>query len=233
MSHRFYLEQPPVDGRATLSTAEGLHLVQVMRVGVGEEVTLFDGSGKEYRASVTQASKKGVILAVLEERAVSRESTVSVTLGVALPRGDRQAWLVEKATELGVTRLIPLQTKRGVAQPTDQASERLRRGVIEASKQCGRNTLMQVAEAQSWSDFIRSNSSSAARLIAHPGTSAIEETFWQSRPAAGFVFGVGPEGGLTDEEVEQARAAAWQLGTLGPRILRIETAALLLAARVS
>lgn len=233
MSHRYYLEQPPTDDRATLTSAEAHHLAHVMRGKVGEEVTLFDGDGHEFQARIERIGKHDVTLAVLSQASVDRELAVPITLGVALPRGDRQAWLVEKLVELGVTSLVPLETSRGVAQPTDKALERLRRGVIEASKQCGRNRLMQVADAQSWRDFVSHGDANTARLVAHPYADSIEPLFWTTPPAAGFLFAVGPEGGLTDEEVALAREQDWQIRSLGARILRIETAAIALAVWAS
>ncbi|MBL8830259.1 MAG: 16S rRNA (uracil(1498)-N(3))-methyltransferase [Planctomycetaceae bacterium] len=233
MSQRYYLEQPPVDDRATLTTTEAHHLAHVMRGKVGEQVTLFDGVGHEFQARIERIGKHDVTLAVLSQASVDRELAVPITLGVALPRGDRQAWLVEKLVELGVTSLVPLETARGVAQPTDKALERLRRGVIEASKQCGRTRLMQVVDAQTWRDFVSQGDVNAARLVAHPYAPAVETTFWTAPPSAGFLFAVGPEGGLTDDEVESAREQGWQVGALGERILRIETAAMVLAVWAS
>jgi 16S rRNA (uracil1498-N3)-methyltransferase len=233
MSHRYFIEQPPLDNRATLTTAEAHHLAHVMRGKVGEEVTLFDGDGHEYQAQIERIGKHDVTLAVLSVQDVDRELAVSITLGVALPRGDRQAWLVEKLVELGVKTLVPLETARGVAQPTDKALERLRRGVVEASKQCGRNRLMQVSDAQSWREFVNQTDSHAARLVAHPYAPAVASSLWTSAPPAGYVLAVGPEGGLTDDEVELARQANWQVGAIGERIMRIETAAIALAVWAS
>lgn len=233
MSQRFYLAQPPLADRATLTDTEAHHLAHVMRARVGDEVTLFDGLGHEFLARVERIGKHDVTLAVLSSQAVDRELRVPVTLGVALPRGDRQAWLVEKLVELGVTQLVPLETARGVAQPTDKALERLRRGVIEAAKQCGRNRLMEVADAQSWREFIAGKSLNAARLIAHPYAPSLQVSFWTEPMTTRFVIGVGPEGGLTDEEVEVAQQSGWTIAALGERILRIETAAVALAAWAS
>ena len=159
---------------------------------------------------------------------------------MALPKGDRQKWLVEKLVELGVARLVPLETAHGVAQPMESALERLRRGVIEASKQCGRNRLMEIAEPKAWGEFLAAGGSAACRLVAHPAgtpnggtrftrpTLLVEPTLLQDATVA-----VGPEGGFTAEEVATAVARGWQTVNLGPRILRVETAAVALAARLT
>src|SRR5262245_908029 len=126
MSHRFFCQQPPSAAGAILEGAEAHHLLNVMRLAVGDEVTLFDGSGREVTARIRRAARDRVELDVVEKSAVDRELPFELVLGVALPKGDRQRWLVEKSVELGVTRLVPLQTHRGVAQPAASALERLR-----------------------------------------------------------------------------------------------------------
>src|SRR5262245_53662296 len=149
MSERFFIAAPITDEQAILDGPEAHHLAHVMRAQAGQTVTLFDGSGYEFVAEIKAISKREVQLTIVERREANRESPVKLTLAVALPKGERQRWLIEKAVELGVTGLIPVQTERGVAQPSETALERLRRGVIEASKQCGRNRLMEIHPAQS------------------------------------------------------------------------------------
>src|SRR4029078_8817654 len=127
-----------------LQGAEAHHLAQVMRAKCGDEVCLFDGSGFEFRASIRKIGRVEVEFEIVESRQVDREMARHITLAVSLPKGDRQRWLVEKTTELGVARLVPLVTRYSVAQPVGNATTRLRRAVIEASKQCGRNRLMEI-----------------------------------------------------------------------------------------
>jgi len=144
MSERFFVAPPIAGDFAELRGDEARHLAATMRARSGDEVVVFDGSGAEFRARVLSVGKSSVKLEIIERGEISRELPRPVTLAVALPKGERQKWLIEKATELGVSRIIPLVTEHGVAQPTEQAIERLRRGVIEASKQCGRNRLMDI-----------------------------------------------------------------------------------------
>ena len=164
-----------------------------------------------------------VELAVAFREDIDRELPWSLVFGAALPKGERQKWLVEKAVELGVGRLVPLETARGVAQPVEQALARLRRTVVEASKQCGRNRLMEIAAPQRLAEFVASAPPMALRLLAHPKTSASP---FMPCVSAGVTAAVGPEGGFTDEEVALAMAGGWKMIDLGPRILRVETAAL-------
>jgi 16S rRNA (uracil1498-N3)-methyltransferase len=233
VSDRFFSPQPITGERVTLDGPEAHHLLHVMRAKVGERVTLFDGSGAEFDAEITGCGRSQVDVRVLARREVDRELPFELIVGVSLPKGDRQKWLVEKLTELGVTELVPLMTERGVAQPTDSALERLERSVIEAAKQCGRNRLMRIAKPQAWLDWVHAESDGleTRRLFAHPdGTSIATDDLCVSRPTR---FAIGPEGGFTDAEVAAAIAAGWQSVELGARILRVETAAVAVAAVVA
>jgi 16S rRNA (uracil1498-N3)-methyltransferase len=226
MSDRYFVDSPIAADRAVLSGAEAHHLLHVMRAAPGSQVTLFDGTGWEFEAVVQRTGRAEVELAIVSRQQIDREAAIALTLGVTLPKGERQKWLVEKATELGVARLVPLQTERAVAQPGENGLERLRRGVIEASKQCGRNRLMEIAGPQTWEKFLAGNNQAACRLVAHVGATA-RPAFG---PCAAIIAAVGPEGGFTDDEVALAVSQGWQMVGLGPRTLRVETAALALAA---
>jgi 16S rRNA (uracil1498-N3)-methyltransferase len=131
-------------------------------------------------------------------------------------------------TELGVGAFVPLSTERSVVQPREAKLERLQRHVIEASKQCGRNALMRVHPLTDWRAFCRQADLPARRLLAQPGGERLEG----GAPPQDTVFAVGPEGGFTDAEVAQARDAGWRIIDLGPRILRVETAAIVLSSLV-
>lgn len=227
MSDRFYLPTPPTDGHAVIDGPEAHHLLHVMRAQPGDEVTLFDGQGAEYTASVEKCGRSEVLLAVGERTEVDRELGVRITVGVALPKGDRQKWLVEKLTELGASRLVPLSTERSVADLKGKSLEKLRRGVIEASKQCGRNTLLQIDEPQPLAGFIAS--ATGTRWIAHPSGDPLGAQSVSDQVS----LLIGPEGGFTDEEVAAAVEQGWQCVGLGPSILRIETAALALVTVVA
>ncbi len=231
MTQRYFVDKPIGQEKVTLSGSEAHHLLHVMRAKPGDQVILFDGSGNEFPAQIEVLHRSEADLVVLGRESVDRELPCPVILGVALPKGDRQRWLVEKVVELGVSKLIPLETTHSVAQPTDKTLERLRRAVIEASKQCGRNRLMEIATPRSWDDFLNSASDAPIRLVAHPSPESQPPSI--PNPTSGPVaLAIGPEGGLSDEEVAQATRRGWRPTTLGSRILRIETAALALAALV-
>jgi len=229
MSERFFLESPPKEDLVEFPEAESSHIARVMRLAPGDQVGAFDGRGNEFKIELVDVNKKRVRGRVIHATALSRESSVVVTLAVALPKGERQRWLIEKCVELGVSKLVPLITKRGVAQPVEKAIERLRRAVIEASKQCGRNHLMQVEQGTTLKELLSQLSPEDTNLILHPSG---DQTAWQPDATQSVVGLIGPEGGFSEEEVEQATSAGCLSVSFGPRILRVETAALALAARL-
>lgn len=236
MADRYFISSPITGGRARLIDDEARHLTQVMRAKPGDEIVVFDGSGDEWSARIASIDRNAVELELLEHRGDDRESAIALTLAVALPKGDRQRWLVEKAVELGVRRLVPLVTQRGVAQPVEKALGRLRRAVIEASKQCGRNRLMEISEPLTWDQWCAAEpNASHAKLVADP-RAAHSLSGWLA--TAGKDFGnisaaIGPEGGFSEAELDFAHAHGWLAVGLGPRILRVETSAICIAATVA
>jgi len=228
MSRRFYAPQNWDQSPLRLEDDEAHHLRHVLRLGVGDEVIVFDGRGIEATARIVTVTKSAAELMLLERRPGPAESPVALTLATAVPKGDRFSWLVEKATELGITRLIPLSTDRTVVEAGAGKLERLRKTIIAASKQCGRARLMELTELMAWSDFVEQEIPHGDTYIADPsGDHCDFAALTVSRPV---LLVVGPEGGFTEFELESACDAGASLISLGPRILRIETAAVALAA---
>lgn len=230
MPRRFFFPGPLKTGRLRLDGAEAHHLVHVLRISAGQNVTFFDGLGTEARAEVTAITEGGVELNVGELQSADTESTVDLTLAAAVPKGDRFDWLIEKATELGVRRFVPLVTHRSVVNPGEGKLDKMRRTIVEASKQCGRSRLMELAPPSSWLEFVERDFSAAECWVADPAGEAFQMS--AVFMAAPVVVAVGPEGGFTDGELELATKAGARLVSLGSRILRIETAALAAAALV-
>jgi len=228
MPDRYYSAEPIQGTSATLSGNEAHHLLHVMRAKPGLQLTVFDGQGGEYEAEIAQCGRSVVELTLGPKQEIERELSFRLTLAVALPKGDRQRWLIEKAVELGVSRLVPLQTARSVAEKK-QVSSKLERYIIEASKQCGRNRLMQLAPPQELAELF-SQKESGLRILAHPGGTPFAELNLNSTDD--HMLAIGPEGGFTDEEVAQATNAGWRTVGLGERILRLETAAIALVSAV-
>jgi 16S rRNA (uracil1498-N3)-methyltransferase len=229
MSERFFLDAPPRAGHAELSGDEARHLARVLRAKVGDTVSVFDGRGRAWSARIATLGRDRVGLELgtaVEETPPSR----MLTLAVALPKGDRQKWMVEKITELGSTRLVPLVTTRGVAEATPAAVQRLLRSSIEACKQCGRNTLLEIGAPLTVAEVLAARDAAALAVVADPEGAPFGPML--AGHAGAILALVGPEGGFTTGELEMAAAAGCRPVTLGPHVLRVETAAVALAAGI-
>ncbi len=220
MADRFFTAEPLGPGEFVLSGPDAHHLAGVRRFGPGDRVTLFNGDGREYPAEVLAADRKHVSLNITVAVEVDREFPFEVVVASAVPKGDRADYLVEKLTELGATRFVPLVTARSVVVP--KSVEKFERAVIEASKQCGRNRLMPVEPPEKWEVFARRTDLPPGKFLLH--TADAEPPSPANLPG-GVVFAVGPEGGFAPEEVAAGLAAGWRPLSLGPRVLRVETAA--------
>jgi 16S rRNA (uracil1498-N3)-methyltransferase len=228
MSHRFFVNHPISGPNARITADEAHHLRHVMRVRRHQVVELFDGTGQEYVGEVIDIGRDWVELSIKSSERVDRELGGELIVGVAMPKGERQKFLVEKLVELGATALVPLHSARSVAQVGDGARCRLQRMVIEASKQCGRNQLMRIEEpADCPAYFARPDL--GTKVIATPAGGPLHEVSWRW-PVS---IAVGPEGGFTDEELSLAQDHRWHATSLGSRILRVETAAIFLTAIAS
>ena len=223
MADRFYCPGPWRGSHAVLDGDEARHLARVRRVGVGGRVALFDGRGLAATAEVVTVDRDRVELVILKVEPPGGELSGCLTLATAVPKGERFDWLVEKATELGVARLVPIRAERSSVDPRPTKLDRLRRLAVEACKQSGRSRLMEIAEAVDWAEWLATGERDAAsKLVAHPGGGPIGCGI---DLAAGVVVAIGPEGGFTGAELEAAAAAGYRAVGLGPTILRVETAA--------
>jgi 16S rRNA (uracil1498-N3)-methyltransferase len=227
VSDRFFHDGPLGLGDVSLEGPEAHHLATVRRFVAGDAVTLFNGDGREYLAQIVDAEKKRVTLRVTAIESPNREIGFALHIASALPKGDRGDFLIEKLTELGVTDFTPLSTERAIVKPHEAKTDKLRRAVIEASKQCGRNVLMRIHPPAQWVNWCVQQS--GRRLIAHPGQKTENRG---QRTEASVTVAIGPEGGFSDGEVQTALAAGWELFSLGPRILRVETAAIAAAVLI-
>ncbi len=236
MPDRYYSSEPIEGPAVTLRDNEAHHLLHVMRAKPGFELVVFDGNGGEFAAVVAACQRSTVELSVGERQDIERELPFELTLAVSLPKGDRLRWLLEKCVELGVTRFLPLHTTRSIGNSSGGSKKepgaKLARYVIEASKQCGRNRLMEIANPIAWPALL-TETNYMRHLLAHPGGQPLAEINCQTNKGNDLLLVVGPEGGFTDEEVSQAVGAGWEVVSLGERILRIETAALALVSAIT
>jgi 16S rRNA (uracil1498-N3)-methyltransferase len=235
MTARYYAPHLTGGDSCELDGAEFHHLTRVMRARPGDQIVLFDGAGHAADAEVVDLSKSRASLRILNRTRDVEEGPI-VVLATAVPKADRFRWLVEKATELGVSRLIPLQTARSITEPGSTKLEKMRATVVEACKQSGRNQLMTIDPFTEWQSFLSGAGAIGRLIVADPSGApcpTLREMSQRGEMKQGqrpLVIVIGPEGGLTDAEVTQAREAGGCCVSLGPRILRTETAAIALAA---
>lgn len=234
-SPRFLVPNIPDAGVVSLPEAESHHAVKVLRMKLGDRIELFDGTGYVADGNVAEIGRRDVAVGVTRKRFEPNDHSGRLALAVALPKGDRQRGTIEKLTELGADRLIPLETAYGVAEVTDRNAGRLERYSIEACKQSRRNRLMTISASMNIADFcaeIELLSQSGTRTwVLHPPddsnqTMTIKALTSQfvSEPLHGAVFAIGPEGGFSNDEIASMRLAGAQVLSLGDRILRVETA---------
>jgi 16S rRNA (uracil1498-N3)-methyltransferase len=226
---RVYVDEPLASGsRVTLGGSAAGHLTRVLRLRPGEALTLFNGTGGEFAAGIDTAHGGKVTAVVGEHLARERESGLELTLAQGVSRGERMDLVLQKATELGVTAVVPLLTERSVVRLDERQAQRKlahwRAIAIAACEQCGRNRLPQLTLPQGLGEFLRGPAAGAMRLLLSPmGTATLNDL---KSPASVVTVLIGPEGGLTDAEQEAAVAAGFTAVRLGPRVLRTETAAL-------
>jgi 16S rRNA (uracil1498-N3)-methyltransferase len=200
--------------------------VAVLRLREGDEVTLFDGRGGEYRARLERLRPAHTAARVLGWDAVERESGLEIGLALGISAAERMDYAVQKATEMGVTRIVPLSTARCVVRLSAARAERRLahwRGVVAAAcEQCGRNRLPSLGPVTVLADFLASEARGTRLLLAVDGERRLREV----QPDSGLTVLIGPEGGLTREERSRAVAQGFTPVRFGPRILRTDTAPL-------
>jgi 16S rRNA (uracil1498-N3)-methyltransferase len=219
------------DERVTLDRAASRHLVKVLRLQAGAEVSIFDGCGTEIQGRIVRASAAGVELALGQRHSMPLPPT-TITLLQSVPRGDRMDIIVQKTTELGVNRIVPVTSARGMVKPPPGKGRRWRAIAQEAARQSGRADVPEVADPLTLELAL-------AGAAAAGGTRLL---LWEEErdpplrqvlaqvPLVSVTLLVGPEGGFSETEVESARVQGFRAAGLGPRILRVETAALVAVA---
>jgi 16S rRNA (uracil1498-N3)-methyltransferase len=238
---RFYLPTlTESDRTVTLRGEEFHHLAQVLRLKPGDTVTLFDGKGQSYLGRIEALTQNEARVTIREKLKIGRESPLELVLGQGAAKADKMEFVIQKATELGVSRIIPLITSRTVVQLSGGGSarkiERWRRIALEAVKQCGRSRIPDVDEPQpfsevlkSWEGFLKLTpwEGSEPRPPTDEGKTArpLREVLRERGSQNKVILLIGPEGGFSFEEVDEARSAGFIPVSLGPRILRTETAA--------
>lgn len=229
--HRFYaLKSQFSDSQITIDGDESHHLTRVLRLREGNRVFVFDGEGAEWECEITAISKRETTLAVLNQLTDPVESPLDLTLAQSLVKGDKFDLVVQKATELGVTRIVPLITDHSDIKRAEERAEnrlqRWRRVSLEALKQCGRRRLVEIAEPISFGNFCESNSANHNLIFSERGGLSLNELAVRLQTANPLSISVASEGGWSERELQNAEANDFIAVHLGSRILRTETAAI-------
>ena len=225
---RVHVSEPLTAGhRHTIEGDAANHIMRVLRLERGDPLIVFDGRGGEYAARIEELRKAAVIIAVGDHSTVVRESPLSLTLAQGVSRGERMDWVVQKATELGVTRIIPVVTQRTVVKLDAKQAERKLlhwRGIaIAAGEQSGRDRIPTIDMPLALSAFLGEIVDGSIRVLLSPaGQLRVADL---PRPDGDVVVLIGPEGGLADAEQQAALRTGFTAVRLGPRVLRTETAA--------
>jgi len=233
----YHPEAVETDRSLELGEEDRRYLKTVLRLKEGDRLVVFDGRGSEYGARIEGWGERGVSLAVLKRRHVDFPGR-EITLAQALPKGTKMDFIIQKATELGVSRIVPFVSSRSIPRLTDEKAatrhKRWKRIAIEAAKQCGRATVPDLSELSGFQDMLDLPGKDPSGVILWEGETArglktvLTEAVNQEQ--GNFFFIVGPEGGFSWQEIETARLKGFMTASLGRNILRTETASLVILA---
>jgi len=235
---RVYVEAALSSGSIVeLPSDTASHLAKVLRARSGDELILFNGDGREFNGAIETVRGSRVSASVGDSRPVDRESPLAITLVQCVPRGDRMDFIVQKATELGVSRIVPVLSQRSVvrldAGQAESKAVHWRAVAVSACEQCGRNRLPTIDAARPLLNYLGESAPSAGPRLVFEPESALHPSVAAPNPGGGadiaFVaaeIAIGPEGGFASDELEGFRVAGFSQVGLGPRILRTETAAI-------
>ncbi len=224
---RIHTDQPLASGQTIVLGEQPSHyLSRVLRLPVGAAVTLFNGDGNDYSTTISAIDKRNVTVSVQEATAVHRESPLAIHLGIAISKGERMDFVMQKATELGVATITPLLSERVEVRLSGERAEKRRQHwhgvIVSACEQCGRARLPQLDAATPLSEWIGNVETERKFVLHHRSAQSLDAG---KKPATVALL-IGPEGGLSAPEIAAAERAGFDALTLGPRVLRTETAPL-------
>lgn len=229
---RFFVKSSDIgDNQITISGNDAFHIARSLRMAVGDEVTVCDEDGNEYRTSLSRIRDDECVCDIIEKRKGSTESPVDITLYMAYPKGDKLETVVQKSVELGASGIVPFESSRCIKRPAadkaDKITERLSRIGEEAAKQCGRSKLPKISKMIKFSELLTKISDYDLTLFCYEGEGATSlkaalEAY--SRQDGKIAVIIGSEGGFSPDEARSITEAGAKCVNLGPRILRCETA---------
>lgn len=229
---RFFVENDRItDNVAHILGEEVKHITKVLRLGKGDEVILFDEAGWEYRAKIINGNPKELKADILEKVFPQRESSLEIILGQGLPRLSKMDFIVQKATELGISQILTFNSHRSIPKLSGEKIlkrvERWRKIALEATKQCGRNSIPYIGSPVDFSEILAKDLENGLKLMLWEGEAgSLSKVFDASPDQNRFFVLVGPEGGFTYREVQEAEKASFNIVSTGKRILRSETASI-------
>jgi 16S rRNA (uracil1498-N3)-methyltransferase len=228
----FFVDRRNISGdTAVLSGTEAGHMLRSLRLGTGDSFYAFDEGGNRYRMRILEATSRSLRAEVLESLPPEPPPEVAVTLAVGLPKADKMDFILEKATELGCSRVVPFRSSRTIPRldPGESGKRLLRweRVALAAAKQCGSGRVPVISPLLSYRDALRSCAGSEGKVIFYEGEGrfGLRKVFAGLGKVSGVALLIGPEGGFSETEVMEAEEAGFLRAGLGSRILRVETAA--------
>jgi 16S rRNA (uracil1498-N3)-methyltransferase len=235
---RIYISPEAIEKQISIELPpdKSRHAVSVMRCKTGDNLTVFDGRGRSYQARISGIQKKGVLLDIIEELAPEAESTLSLVLCQGILKGEKMDLVVQKATELGIDKIVPLISARCQVRET-RRTNRWRKIAEEAAEQCGRSVVPEISEPQAFGDFFEKNVTAAESkgiiFWEKGGVAPYEAVDKAGMSSSGpFFLFIGPEGGFEQAEVDTAEALGFVSATLGRRTLRADTASIAAVALI-
>jgi len=221
-----------------IDSSESHHIVHVKRLKIGDNIIVFNGIGDEFEAEIEYIEDNRVKVKINQQKTISKENSVGIVIAFAIPKGKRSHLLVQKCTELGAHKLIPVNYARSVVKLKDDCSvkiEKWQKIAIEASKQCGRNTITEIGEVVNFDSILNTTDSYDLPLFAcnQSDSDNLKNTLQEYQKPNNILSFIGPEGGFTSNEIEMAKKAGCKFVSLGRQILRVETAAIAVSAILS
>ena len=236
--NRFYVPFHAGLKNLWIDSSESHHITHVKRLKVGDNIIVFNGMGDEFEAEIEDIEDNRVKVNINQQKTISKENIVGIDIAFAIPKGKRSHLLIQKCTELGVHKLIPINYARSVVKLKDDCSakiEKWQKIAIEASKQCGRNTITEIGQVVNFDNILKTVDSYDLSLFACSQSDAnnLKNTLQEHPKPNNIISFIGPEGGFTTNEIEMATKSGCKFVSLGSRILRIETAAIAVSAILS
>ncbi len=238
---RFFVDSNFEPGNVVTLPDEVARHVQVLRLAAGDALTLFNGRGGQYEARLVEVGRRNALAEIGTFAAIEAEPPYRITLAQGIAGGDKMDWLIEKAVELGVSRIAPLITARGVVRLSAERASRRHahwQGIVRAAcEQCGRNRVADVDPARELSKWLQAlpavAPSGSLRLMLSPRADTAFASLPEGPPSGDVLLLIGPEGGLSPEEEDAALAHGFTALSLGPRVLRTETAGMAVLAALA